>query len=94
VAAAACARDVAPQRHDIAIRDFTYQPAELTIAAGDTVVWTNYDIVPHTATASDGAWDSAGIDVDQSWTYVAAAPGRHSYTCTFHPAMTAVLVVE
>ena len=27
-----------------------YAPAEVTVAAGDTIVWVNQDIVPHTVT--------------------------------------------
>ena len=33
----------------------------LTVAVGDTVRWTNVDEVPHTATSSDGDWDSGTL---------------------------------
>ena len=75
------------------MRDFQFSPAELTVAPGDTVVWTNADFVPHTATATDGAWDSKSLDANASWRLVARTPGRHEYYCTFHPTMKAMIVV-
>lgn len=31
-------------------------PANVAVAAGDTIVFVKKDIVPHTATASDNSW--------------------------------------
>ena len=44
------------------MRDFGFTPAEVDVAEGDTIVWSNADFVPHTATARDAAWDSKAID--------------------------------
>lgn len=94
--AAACAPGTgrAPQRHEIEIRNFLYEPPDLTVAVGDTVVWKDDDIVPHTATARDSTWDSGPIVDHQSWSYVATKPGTYPYGCTFHPEMTGTLVVK
>src|SRR2546423_277336 len=44
-----------------------FHPAVLTVAAGDTVVWVNRDIVPHTATATGGTkWDTGQLTHGQS----------------------------
>ena len=48
--------DSAPRIHQIAIQGFVYTPASLEVAVGDTVVWTNRDVVPHTVTAESGAF--------------------------------------
>ena len=38
-----------------------FEPAQITIAVGDTVRWTNTDpVVPHTATEDQGLWDLTG----------------------------------
>jgi plastocyanin len=35
----------------VEIREFKFEPETLTVHEGDTVVWKNDEIVPHTATA-------------------------------------------
>ncbi len=89
------ARGRRPARsHAIAIRNFAYEPATLTVAPGDTVVWTNADFLPHTATARDTLWDSKTIEGNGAWRLVARRPGRHAYYCVFHPNMRATLEVR
>ena len=90
---AACARPK-PAVHTITIHDFAFVPADITVSRGDTIVWSNADFVPHTATARDGAWDSKSIDGSSAWRTVASAAGRHQYYCVFHPTMKAAVVVQ
>ena len=92
-AAAACARRV-PRTHEVAIRDFTFQPETLTAAAGDTIVWTNLDFVPHTVTARRTEWDSEGLDAGSTWSLVARTAGEHAYYCVLHPNMQGVIEVR
>jgi plastocyanin len=91
--AAACGRP-APRSHTVEIRGFAYQPAILQVAAGDTVVWINRDVVPHTATRDGRGWDSGSIDAEQSWRLVAAPGDSQAYYCVFHPNMRGVLAVR
>lgn len=91
--ATACARST-PGAHTVEIRGFAYVPDTLEVAAGDTVVWVNRDIVPHTATQDGRAWDSGSLGTAVAWRVVAASPGRQLYYCTFHPTMHGVLVVR
>ena len=70
--------------HTILIEGFKFVPERMEVAVGDTVVWKNEDIVPHTATAKK-VFDSKGLDTGQSWSYVAKQKGTHPYICTFHP---------
>lgn len=79
----------------IAMKDLAYSTAEIIVAPGTTVMWTNDDPVDHTVTADDGAFDSGVIAPRQSWTRTFAEPGRFPYHCTPHPFMTGmVLVIE
>jgi plastocyanin len=91
--AAACTRS-RPAAHTITIHDFAFVPAEITVSRGDTIVWSNTDFVPHTATARDASWDSKSIDGSSAWRTVARAVGRHEYYCAFHPTMKAAIVVD
>jgi plastocyanin len=88
-----CAREV-PRAHVVLMKDIGFQPAELTVSQGDTIVWKNEDFVPHTATARDGSWDSKTINADSSWQYVANKAGRYSYYCVFHPTMKGTIEVR
>lgn len=94
VACSASAREPAAQRHDVDIVGFVFQPDTLRVAVGDTVVWTNRDVVPHTATDAQAQWDSGSLETGASWRLVAAAAGASSYVCTLHPTMKATLIVE
>jgi len=78
----------------VAIKGFQFQPAELTVKAGDTVEWKNDDIVPHTVTADDGSFRSGKIAPGKTWTYKAAKAGTFGYTCTPHPNMHGKLIVR
>jgi plastocyanin len=84
----------APRRYEIAIKNFRFEPAQLSVARGDTVVFSNTDFVPHTATARDSTWDSKSIDGSTTWSFVPTVAGRHEYLCTFHPTMRATIVVR
>ena len=80
-----------PKSYQIAIRNFAYEPPSIVVAAGDTIVWQNVDFVPHTATASDRAWDSGALAMDTAWRFVVTTPGKYSYYCVFHPNMQATI---
>lgn len=79
--------------HQVAIRNFAYLPAHITVAAGDTLVWRNSDILPHTVTARDSAWDSGSMAVDSAWRFVAQSVGTYTYFCIFHPNMKGTINV-
>lgn len=78
--------------HVVEMKMFAFQPDTLRVATGDTIVWTNHDVVPHTATAAD--WDSGVVEASGSWRLVVADPGTHDYLCALHPAMIGTLIVR
>jgi plastocyanin len=84
----------APATHTVVMEGMAFKPDTLTVKQGDTVVWVNKDLFPHTATANDRTFDSGELPANKSWRYAASKPGKHAYTCTFHPTMKAVLIVK
>jgi plastocyanin len=90
---AASAAGAAAATHTIAIDGMQFVPPALTVHRGDTVVWVNKDLVPHTVTAAK-AFDSGQIAPGASWTWVARQAGHYDYVCTLHPTMKATLVVQ
>ena len=77
----------------VTIEGMQFKPQVITVKRGDTIVWRNRDVVPHTATAA-GLFDSGGIANGKSWSHVAAKAGKHDYVCTYHPGMKATVVVQ
>ena len=83
-----------PTTHRISIQGFHYLPDSLTVQVGDTVRWTNADLVPHTATARSNDLDSRSIASRKDWRFVATRAGTYFYACAFHPDMRGTLVVR
>lgn len=83
-----------PKTHTVALRGMKNVPATLVVRAGDTVVWKNEDVVPHTATDRGKVFDSGNIEPGGSWSYVAGRKGTFSYYCAYHPNTQGRLVVR
>jgi len=77
----------------VAIADYAFKPATVTIAAGARVVWTQKDDDPHTVTADDGSFDSKGLGQGDTFAHVFTKPGRYPYHCSAHPFMKGVVIV-
>ena len=78
----------------IVIKDFVFEPAEVTISPGTRVVWVNKDDAPHTATSTDNKFNSGGLDTDDQFSFVFNDAGDYSYFCLLHPHMRAVIKVR
>jgi plastocyanin len=81
-----------PKTHTITMQGNGYHPEVLTVKRGDTIVWVNKDLVPHTATSD--SFDSQTIATGKSWRYTFQAKGDFPYGCTFHPTMRGILHVK
>ena len=83
-----------PVKHPVTMEAVAFQPADLTVSAGDTIVWTNNDPFPHTVTAKSGIFDSKPLPAGKAWTYRAQKKGDYPYVCTLHPTMTGTIHVK
>lgn len=81
---------------DVTMKDIQFEPADVKdLKAGDKVVWTNDDSVPHTATAESGAeFDSGTLEPGDTFEWKTEEAGEVSYVCTIHPQMTGTITVE
>jgi plastocyanin len=70
-----------------------YQPAELTVEDGQTVIWTNRGFGPHTVTALGGEFDSGRLNAGESFKVTFTTPGAFAYKCTVHPSMKGSVTV-
>jgi plastocyanin len=78
----------------VVIRDFTFEPADLRVRAGDRVTWINCDEDQHTSTADGGQWSSPLLAPGDGFTQTFSTTGEFSYHCEPHPFMTARVTVE
>jgi plastocyanin len=83
-----------PVVHTVTIDATTYRPKTVTVHAGDSIVWVNKDLLKHTATAKNGAFDSGDIPAGGSWKYTVKGDGLVAYGCTYHPTMKGTLRVR
>ncbi len=77
----------------VAIKDFSFQPASISVAVGSTVTWTNNDTTGHTVTADDGSFDSGTVAPGASFGHTFDTAGTFTYHCNIHPSMTATITV-
>lgn len=80
--------------HTVLMEGMAFMPDVLTVTAGDTIIWINRDLVPHTATSTAAGFDSKIVEASKSWRYTADRTGDFDYVCSLHPKMVAKLHVE
>ncbi len=75
---------------NVSIVDFAFSPQNITINVGDTVVWTNNGVAPHTSTSGtncptgDGIWNSGTLSSGQAFQFTFTQPGTYNYFCAIH----------
>ena len=70
---------------EITIDKLVFSPANVQAKVGDTIEWTNKDILAHTATVK-GGWDVM-IPAKSKGQVTLKAAGAVDYFCRFHPNM-------
>ena len=88
------AAHAAGKTHTVSIEGFKFVPERIEVAAGDTIVWTNKDILPHTVTAAEAKVESGELQTGKSFKFVARKKGEMPYICRLHPVMHGVIVVK
>jgi plastocyanin len=79
----------------IEIKDFMFNPQNITVKSGEKIIWINRDEEPHTVVSVGKKFQkSSALDTDQEFTITAGAPGTYEYFCSVHPKMTGTIVVE
>jgi len=71
----------------VEITNFEFEPAIIEVEPGDSIVFVNRDIVPHTATANDGSWDTGNIASNESKTIIIHQDMDPDFYCFYHQAM-------
>jgi plastocyanin len=77
----------------ITISEMAFSAAPTLAVAGDAIEWTNRDVVAHTVTAKNGAWDVT-VAPGKTVRITMKSAGTFDYFCRFHPNMTSRIVVK
>jgi len=87
---------------DVTMKQAIFDPPSVTIAAGDTVHWTNPNVITHTvtfdpskaATAANVAlpagvapFDSGDMEEDGTFSHTFTVKGTYKYVCQYHESM-------
>ena len=94
VLASASFAGVAPATLGIDISQFAFEPKDVTVAPGTTIIWTNHDESPHTVTSEHKTFSSRALDTDDTYEYTFNHEGDFDYYCVVHPFMTGVVHVR
>lgn len=83
-----------PEDVTVHIRNFAFEPHDVTIKQGHTVFWINEDTTPHTV-RSIGLFDSPYISKDGGpfWHTFTEDPGTYEYSCAIHGTMAGTVTI-
>ncbi|MEJ7561469.1 MAG: cupredoxin domain-containing protein [Ilumatobacteraceae bacterium] len=79
---------------EVTIADFAFDPAELEVAAGATVTWTNNDSATHTVESDDETLMSDDLPSGATYEMTFDEPGTYEYVCGIHPNMAGTVIVK
>jgi len=82
-----------PVKHHVSITGMKFIPEVITVSKGDTIIFTNNDIVDHDVTEEKSkSWTSSVIHSGKSWQMVANE--SVDYFCSIHVVMKGKIIVE
>jgi plastocyanin len=82
-----------PKLYKVEIKAMQFQPAQLSVQKGDTVLFINQDILVHNVTEEKTkAWGSQ--DLSPGKFYKMVVTKNSDYYCSLHPVMKGKLIVE
>lgn len=77
---------------NITIQNFSFNPAELSVNAGDTVTWTNQDPVQHQIKSD--TFNSSPLSQGEKFQFTFTVAGEYNYSCAIHPSMKGKIIVK
>jgi plastocyanin len=78
----------------VVIKNLAFDPATVTIKAGESVTWTNQDSMNHTVVADQGEFKSGELANGATFSFTFDKAGSYAYHCSIHPSMTGTVVVQ
>lgn len=76
----------------VQIKDYRFQPSEVTTQSGETVTWTNADTMIHDVKFKDS--ESPELKKGEQYSKTFDKPGTYDYVCDIHPGMKGKVIVK
>lgn len=83
-----------PRTIQVIMTNRSYDPKDVTINVGDTVMWVNEDAPRHDVVADNGEFKSELFDEGGTFSFTFDTPGTYPYHCSIHPGMEGTVIVE
>ena len=78
----------------VRIEGTAFEPRDITVSVGQTVVWVNEDPFPHNVSSASGGFRSGDLEPEAQWTLQPTTRGTFPYVCTLHPGMKGTVRVQ
>ena len=85
----------------VSMKDIKFNPSELTVNAGDTIMFTNDESIPHDVHKTSGPGEdfasgpSGGMQEGDTFELTLDRPGNYEYVCDVHaPGMAGAITVK
>lgn len=78
----------------VSMKNFAFDPANISVTAGQEVTFTNNDSTTHTVTANDGSFESGDLGPGESFKKVFSTVGTFNYHCSIHTTMKGAVEVK
>lgn len=78
--------------NQVAIINFSFSPANITVSTGTTVTWTNNDQTIHDLVVDDIS--SPELKQGDTFAHTFNTPGNYNYSCGIHPSMNGIVTVK
>ena len=90
-----CRKPIRDDEPAFCTRPYTPPEADLFAFARVPILnGINHDEEPHTVTSASGAFASAGLSRDDTFSQRFSKPGTYAYMCALHPHMKATVIVQ
>ncbi|HZG56637.1 plastocyanin/azurin family copper-binding protein [Paenibacillus sp.] len=81
--------------YHVDMKDYSFGSGPLTVEAGSTIVFTNYDDMEHNAVAVDGSFKTPLLKKGETYSITLDRAGTYEYFCEPHKRfMTGTIIVE
>ena len=77
----------------VEVDDIFFSPSTISVGVGEAVLWTWVGVVPHTATAGDGSFDSGILFGGATFSWSWQTAGTYEVICLLHPDMRLTVTV-
>lgn len=78
--------------HVVEIKGMVFSQKNISVKAGETIMFVNKDAAPHTATATDGSFNTGRLKKGESAMVKIDNAGNFAFFCEVHPSMKGKVV--